>query len=74
MYRDGEFAVYERVTDATAELRLNLHSHCDRIESGFELKSLNLPSGKSNVEAVFAIIAKHSSTHYFLSASDSECR
>lgn len=74
LYRDGELSIYEKTTNATAELRINMRLDCKRIDVGFDCGgTINLPKGRGDVEALFAIVGKHK-THIFLAPSESECR
>ncbi|XP_065661185.1 pleckstrin homology domain-containing family B member 2 isoform X2 [Hydra vulgaris] len=74
LYSDGEFSVYTKASDATAELRINMKIECSRIEVGFDVGSINLPKNISSVESVFAIITKSNKRHIFCASNDSDCR
>lgn len=43
-----------------------------KVEQGFEVESLNLPKGRSDMDSMFVIHAKHKK-YYFLAANSGEC-
>jgi len=75
LYSDGEFSVYQSITDATAETRINLKTDVRSIETGSDCGSVTLPKSRSrDVDSLFGVFGNEKKPHYFLSTRETECR
>lgn len=74
LYHDGEFAIYEHAAHSNAEFRIDMKRDViKKIEIGFECGSINLPSGRSDTEALFGI-KTHNKTYHLLAEDFRDCR
>lgn len=75
LYSDGEFSMYQSVTDATAECRINIKLDCQRLETGHDCGPVTLPKDRPNDhEALFAIFNDEKKPQYYLCENQQECR
>ena len=75
LYNDGEFSMYDGVADATANTRINMKTDCHRLEVGQDCGTVALPKNREkSLGCLFGIFCDGKKSHYFLCASQEECR